>query len=139
MPVEEAHHVERDAQHAVVLADREDRRQANPVGRERELEPRLAHHVVRRGRQRRPRRPAKHVPLVPSLDEEREVRAAAVPDPLDTQRSGAEAVRVEECLEPVEDDERWTREAPGLIGGADDVQRARHPPILPPSDATRHL
>ena len=81
MPVEEAHHVERDAEHGLVLADGDDLREAvEPGDADRVLQPRLAHHVVRRGRQRRPRRPAQDEALVAALEQEREVRAAAVAD-----------------------------------------------------------
>jgi hypothetical protein len=60
-PVDPLHDVERDAEHGLVVAHRDDRRQARePAGAERELQPRLAHHVVRRRRQRRSRGAAKH-------------------------------------------------------------------------------
>ena len=73
---------------------------------ERELEPRLAHHVVRGRRQRRSRRAAQHEPVGAALEQEGEVRAAAVADPARVDRPAAEAVLVEERLEPVEDQER---------------------------------
>ena len=99
VPVEEVHHVERDAEHGLVLADGADLRQPDPVRSERELEPGLAHHVVRRGRQRRPRRPAEDEPLAAPFEQVREVRAAALADPLARERAGAETVLVEECLD----------------------------------------
>ena len=79
--VDVVHDVERDADHALVLADRADRRQADAVRSERELEARLADHVVRRRRQRRPRRAAEDEARVAALEQEREVRAAALADP----------------------------------------------------------
>ena len=78
--LEEVHDVERDADHALVLADGADHGEPDAVRRERELEARLAHHVVGGRRKRRARRPAQdESPLVP-LQEKREVRAAALAD-----------------------------------------------------------
>ena len=58
-PVQIRHDVERDAEQALVLAHRGDRRQPREPGvAQRELEPRLAHDVVRGRRQRRTRGPA---------------------------------------------------------------------------------
>jgi hypothetical protein len=51
LAVEVRHDVERHAEHGLVLRDRDDRRQAREPGlAQRQLELRLAHHVVRRGR-----------------------------------------------------------------------------------------
>ena len=72
---------------------------------ERELESRLADHVVRRGRERRPRRAAEDEALAATLEQEGEVRAAALADPGDGGRAGAEPVLVQERLDPVERDE----------------------------------
>ena len=80
-PVEEAHHVEVHAEDALVVADGDDLRQADALRHECELQPRLAHHVVRRRRQRRARRAAEHEPLGAALEQEGEVRAAADADP----------------------------------------------------------
>ena len=109
MPVEEVHDVERDADHALVLADGADRRQPDPVRRERELQARLADHVVCRGRQRRPRRPAEDEAAVVALEQEREVGAAALADPGRADGARAEAMLVEERLDVLEDQERRPR------------------------------
>ena len=129
--VEEPHHVEGHADHALVLADRDDRRQADPVWRERELEARLTHHVVRGRRKRGPRRPTQDEAVVAALEEEREVRAASVADPLRPDRPLAEAVLVEERLQAVEDDERRALGARRLGGRRDDVGSGGHGAILP--------
>ena len=57
-------------------------------------------------RQRRPRRPAEHEALPSTLDEEREVGAAAVADAREGGGPGAEPVRVEERLDAILDDQR---------------------------------
>ena len=106
VPVEEPHDVERDADDGVVLADRDDRRQADPVRRERELKARLAHHVVGGRRERRTRRPPQDVALVASFEQEGEVRAPTLADALGVDGALTEAVAVEERLEPVEHEER---------------------------------
>ncbi len=107
VPVEIAHHVERNAENRFVVADGEDLRKApEPTGAHGELQSRLAHHVVRRGRERRARRATKHEPVVAALEQEGEVRAAAVADSVGVEWSLAELIRVEEALDPVEDDQR---------------------------------
>ena len=60
--------------------------------RERELKARLAHHVVGGRRERRTRRPPQDVAVVASLEQEGEVRAATVADPLGVDRALTEAV-----------------------------------------------
>ena len=95
VPVEEAHDVERDAEHALVVADGDDRRQpVEPGGADRVLQPRLAHHVVRRGRQRRPRRPAQDE-AARSPRSSRNVKFEPPPSPIRVARDrpAAEAVR----------------------------------------------
>ncbi len=77
--VEVLHHVERLAE-GVLLAERDDPRHAHAEPGERQLQAGLAEHVVRRGRQRRPRRATEHEPRPVPLDEEGDVRAAG-PDP----------------------------------------------------------
>jgi hypothetical protein len=104
-PFEEIHHVEGDADHALVLADGADRRQPDPVRRERELEARLPDHVVCRGRKRGPRRAAEDEAVVAALEQEGEVRPAALADPTRPDRPGAETVLVEEHLDVLEDEE----------------------------------
>jgi hypothetical protein len=54
---------------------------------------------VRGGRQRRPRRPAQDEALAAPLDEEREVRAAAVADACRDDRPEAEPARIQERLD----------------------------------------
>ncbi len=106
MAFEEVHDVERDADHALVLADGADYGQPDAVRSERELEPRLSHHVVGGGRQRRPRRPAQDESLLVPLQEKREVRAATLADAAGAHRPRAEPVLVEEALDVLEDEER---------------------------------
>ena len=92
VPVEVAHDVERDADHAVVVADGDDLGEPRePGGADRLLQPRLAHHVVGGRRQRRPRRPAEDEALAAALDQEGEVRPAAVTDPRRGHRPRARA------------------------------------------------
>ena len=118
--LEVLHHVERRACDLEVVAHGDDWRDADALLRERELKPGLAHHVVRRRRKRRPRRPAEDEAAVVALEEEGEVRAARDADSPRAKRAGAQAVFVEERLQPVEDDERWKREALRRLGGLDD-------------------
>ena len=131
VPVEEPHDVERHAEHVLVLADGDDRRQANAVRRERELESRFADHVVRGRGQWGPRRPPQDISLVAALEEEREVRAAAVPDPLGTNRALTEPVCVEESVEAVEDEKRRALGARRFGVCRDDVGAGGHGAILP--------
>ena len=129
--VEERHHVERDAEHALVLAHREDRRQPDALRRERELEPRLAHHVVGRGRQGWPWGPAQHEALASPFEQEGEVRPAADPDPRRAQRPLSEAVPVEERLHPVQHEQGLPRRAGCLGRSRNDVVRLGHGAIVP--------
>src|SRR5207253_10123532 len=117
VPVEVVHDVERNAEDALVVAEGDDRRQANAVRREGELEPRLSDHVMRRGWQRRPWRPAKNEGAVVALEQEREVRPSALADPPRTQRTGAEAVLVEERTHDLEDEQRRSLELRRLRDG----------------------
>ena len=111
VPVEVAHDVERDADHALVVADRDDVGEARePGGADRLLEPSLAHHVVSRGRQRRPRRAAEHEALAAALDQEGEVRPTAVPDPSSGDRPRTELVLVQKRLDVLFDDQRRQHE-----------------------------
>ncbi len=111
VPVEEAHHVEGHAEHAFVLADREDVGQPRKArGADRVLQSRFADHVVRRRREGRAWGTTQHEPLVAALDQEAEVRAAAVADPGRDDRPGPETVRVQERLDACLDDQR------GLVG-----------------------
>ena len=117
MPVEVAHDVERHADHALVVADGDDVGEPREAGgADRLLEPRLAHHVVRGGRQRRPRRPPEHEALAAALDQEGEVRSAAVPDPGRGDGPAPEPVRVEKRLDVLLDDQR--REHEPMLRGA---------------------
>ena len=121
MPLEVVHDVERDADHALVLADGADRRQPDAVRCERELEARLPHHVVRGRRQRRPRRAAEDEAGVVALEQEREVRAAALADPARAHRPRAEPVRVQERLDALEDEQRRPVEPIGLGSASNDA------------------
>ncbi len=79
--VDVVHDVERNAEQGIVLAHGAAVRDADPERCERELQPRLAHDVVRRRRQRWPWRSSQHVsrPVFP-LEQEGEVRATALAD-----------------------------------------------------------
>ena len=130
--VEVLHHVERLAE-GVLLAERDDPRYAHAEPGERELQAGLAEHVVRRGRQRRPRRAPEHEPRPVPLDEEGDVRAAG-PDPAHRGRAAAEAVLVEEALDVLEHEQRRDGERGRLGGGRDDVHgrgRGSHGRIFP--------
>ena len=105
--VDVVHDVERDAEQGVVLAYGANVRDADPERCERELQARLAHDVVRRGRQRRPWRPPQHVPRsVVALEQEGEVRAAALADPVRLQRARSQSVLVEERTDRFQDQQR---------------------------------
>ena len=104
--LEVVHDVERDADHALVLADGANHRQPDAVRRQGELEPRLAHHVVGRRRERRPRRPAQDEASVVPLEQKREVRAATLADAAGAHRPRAEPVLVEEGFDVLEDQQR---------------------------------
>src|SRR4051812_4131543 len=71
----------------------------------------------------------------PALEQEREVRAAALADPRRRHRSGAEAVLVEEGADPVEDHERRPREPVRLGRGLDDVHQLANASIASGSAA----
>ena len=130
--VEVLHHVERLAE-GVLLAERDDPRDADAEPGERQLQAGLAEHVVRRGRQRRPRRAPEHEPRPVPLDEEGDVRAAG-PDPAHRGRAGAEPLLVEEALDVLEHEQRRDGERGRLGGGRDDVHgrgRGSHGRIFP--------
>ena len=116
-PVQVRHDVEGDAEQALVLADRGDRRQPREAGLTQcELQPRLADDVVRGRRQRRSWRTAQDERARLAFEEKREVRATALPDAPRPHIPRAEPVLVEKPADPVEHDERWLR-------------RARRPPL----------
>jgi hypothetical protein len=109
VPVEKPHHVERHAEHVHVFADGDDLRQSPEARRaDRGLQTCLADHVVRGRWQRRTRRPAQHEPVAAALDEEGEVRAAAVADPRRGDAARPESVRIEERFDPLCDDQGRT-------------------------------
>ena len=112
MTLEIGHDVERDAEDALVLRDRDDRRKAGEPGlSQRELEPRLAHHIVRRRRQRWARRASQHEPVGSALEQEREVRAAPFTDPPRANVSLAEVAFVEKRADAVEHEQWRLRQA----------------------------
>src|SRR4029453_15060614 len=74
----------------------------------------------RRG-QRRSRRPTEHVAPLVALEEEREVRAAPLPDAPSAQLPRAEAVLVGERANAVEDQERRPGEALDALRRLDDI------------------
>ena len=78
--------------------------------RKRELKRRLPHDIVRRRRQRRPGRSPQHVPRsVLPLEQEGEVRAAALADPVRLQRACSQSVLVEERADGFQDQQRRAR------------------------------
>ena len=129
--VEVLHHVERLPER-VLLAQRDDARDADTELRERELQARLAKHVVRGGRERRPRWAPEDEPHVVPLHEEGDVRAPG-PDPADPERAAAESLLVEEALDVLEHEQRRNRKRRRLGGGRDDVdgRGGRHGRIFP--------
>ena len=72
------------------------------MGSEGELEPRLAHHVVRRWGKWWTRRAAEDEALYVALEQEGEVRAAALADAGDRGRARAQPLRIEPRLDPLE-------------------------------------
>ena len=135
MSVQIRHDVERHAENGLVLRDRDDRRQARePRLPQRQLESRLPHHVVRRRRKRRPRRAPQHEETVVALEQEGEVRAAALADPPRPQLARAEAVLVEECANAVEHEQRRLRRLRPGPDGLDDVARTASCDRMPRCD-----
>jgi predicted ATPase/DNA-binding SARP family transcriptional activator len=125
------HDVERRADHAVVLAHREDPWNAHAAPRQAGLDARLADHVVRGGRQRGRGRAAHDDAGPVALDEVGQVRGA-VADPRCTRRPGAETLGVEERLELGQGQElrRLDRShAAGCYPGAE----RRPPAVRPPA------
>src|SRR5207247_1445031 len=85
---------------------------------ERELQSGLADDVVRRRRQRWPRRPPQdEAGAVLTLEQEGEVRPAALTDSLCAHHTGAKAVLVEERLHDLEHHE-WRADVHGLWANA---------------------
>ena len=118
------HHVERDAEHVLVVAHRQHLRHPHRRVLERAQEARLAQHVVRGRRQRRARRAPQHDARVAPRDQERDVRVALA-DPLHLDAPVADPVRVEELLERLAHHERRQLEAGGVPGCVDHVHRGR--------------
>ena len=128
--VEVRHHVERDAEQALVLTDGDDRRQpAEARFAQSELQPRLSHDVVGRRWQRRARRAPQHERACLALEQKREVGAAALTDPSCPHLPRTESVLVEKPPHPVEHEERGPGEPFGIGDGLDDVAR-QHRAIL---------
>ena len=94
LPADEVHHVERHAEHTVVLADPTHRGHPHAKRSEGELQPGLARDVVRRRWVGRTRRTAEDEALVTPLDQEREVRFPFADDGR-VERPGAEPELVE--------------------------------------------
>ena len=84
--VERLHHVERRADQLRVLADGEDARDADALLGERELQPRLAHDIVRGRRQWRRRRASQHDARPTPLDQVGQVED---PSPIRVRRAGS--------------------------------------------------
>ena len=90
-------------------------------------QPRLAQHVVRRGRERRPRRAAQHQLGRAAADLVGDV-GVPVPDGLRRDRAAAQAVRVQVRLQRAPHEQRRELERSRLLGGVDDRRHgARHP------------
>ncbi len=129
--VEVVHDVERDAEDALVLADRDDRRQAREAGlTQRELEPSLPNHIVRGRWQRWTRRTPKDEAALVALEQKREVRAAPFSDAARAQCARPKIVLVEERTHAVEHEQRWLHQAFRVGRGLDDVAPRRHRAIL---------
>jgi len=104
---EEAHDVERDADHGLVVADGDDLREPREARRaDCVLDAGLAHHVVGPRGAVGTWGPPEHKPVAAALDQEGEVRSAAVADPARRDRAGPEAVAVEERLDVLRDQQR---------------------------------
>ena len=127
LTLDQFHHVERRADHLLVVAHRQDLRRAH-VGRlERPQQSRLAQHVVRRGRQRTARRPAQHDAC---RERERDVRVA-VTDRLSGELVGClEPVRAQEAEQRVDHQQRLALVGTALLVRTDEVVR---------SERDRHL
>ena len=134
-PVDPLHHVERRADHGVVVARGQHPRHGRAT-LERAQHARLAQHVVRAGRQRAARRAAEHEVRAVAAQRERDVRVA-VADRRDLRLARAEAVRVEPGHERLEDEQRLARALRQLRARAHDVVRGERVRAHSPPDAAR--
>jgi len=125
-PVYLLHHVERDAQHRLVVADGDHGGHPHRSALERLQQARLAEHVVGRGRQRRTRRAAQHHSCIPTAHQERDVRVAFA-DALRLQAALPDAMGIEERLERLPHHERRKLEVGGVLDCVDHVHRGRDP------------
>ena len=115
-------HVKRHPEKARVLAHGSNPRHPDAQWPEGQLQTGLAHDVVSRRRQWRPRRPAQNVPVAASLEQEREVRTSALTNPGGDDRPRPEAVVVEEVGYALQDEQRRMRQGGRLVLCPDDVR-----------------
>ncbi len=120
------HHVERHAEHRLVVADGDHGRHAHGGALERLQQAGLAQHVVCGGGQRWARRAAQHHAGVAAPHEEGDVRVPLA-DALRLEATLADAVGIEECLERLAHHERRKLEARGVVRCVDHVHRGRDP------------
>jgi hypothetical protein len=118
------HHVERRADHLLVVADGDHGRHARGGAEDRREQPRLAQHVMGRRRQRRARRAAQHPLAVVARDEERHV-GVPLAHRLGPQRAAAETALVHERLQRAAHEQRRERQRGGLLRRVHD---GRHGP-----------
>ena len=121
--VDALHHVERRAGDGLVVARRQHARDAHVRALERAQQQRLAQHVVRGRRQRRPRRAAQDPFTAVAPDHVGDV-GVPVADRLGLDLAAAEPVRVEEGLERTAHEQRRAVERRGLLRGVDDRGQA---------------
>ena len=114
------HHVEGAADRGRVLAHGEHHRDARRGVAQGAQEPRLAQHVVRAGGQRRARRAAQHVLVLPAPDQIRHV-GVALADRARLDLARTERVPVEKLAQWLEHEQRRTLVAARLRGRVDDV------------------
>ncbi len=120
------HHVERRADHGLVVARGEDVGSAHLHGLDGAQQLRLAQHVVGRWRQRRPGRPAQHpAPAVPG-DQVRDVRVALA-DRLGFDRPFTESLGVKKRLQRAPHEQRRKLQRSGLLGGVHDRRHRSAP------------
>ena len=114
------HHVERRADHGLVVAHREHVGHPGRGVAQRSQQPRLAQNVVRARRNRRPRRPAQHQLAAAALEQVGDVRVALA-DRAREDLPGAQAVGVEEAAKWLEHEQRRALVVLSVRSARDDV------------------
>jgi hypothetical protein len=123
------HHVEGHAEQRLVVAHGEHARRAGGRVLERAQQPRLAQHVMRGRRQRRPRRAPQHRARVPAPDQERDVRVALA-DALGLEPARADSLLVEERLERLAHEQRRELKVRSLLRRVHEVRHGHRARIL---------